>query len=323
MTNLLYYTSKEDFKMNIFNKKNYGITLNQLAENWLLYKKYSVKDSTYFRYQYIIKRYIIPNFQDEKLYILEDCDFNRFIDNLMQRLSKKTIKDVIIVLKSMLRYAESKYHFDFKLNLITIPKNEPSKINILTKVERKKLENFCKESASFRDIGIVICLNTGIRIGEICALTWNNIDLENDLLRISQSMQRIYKNKKNTTVTIDTPKTKTSIREIPISTKLHKILTQVRKENMITGNEFFLTGSTTKYIEPRNYQYMYKNCLKKCNIPYHKFHVLRHTFATECVQIGMDVKSLSEILGHASVDITLNKYVHSSFENKKKYLEKL
>ncbi len=309
--------------MNIFNKKNYGITLNQLAENWLLYKKYSVKDSTYFRYQYIIKRYIIPNFQDEKLYILEDCDFNRFIDNLMQRLSKKTIKDVIIVLKSMLRYAESKYHFDFKLNLITIPKNEPSKINILTKVERKKLENFCKESASFRDIGIVICLNTGIRIGEICALTWNNIDLENDLLRISQSMQRIYKNKKNTTVTIDTPKTKTSIREIPISTKLHKILTQVRKENMITGNEFFLTGSTTKYIEPRNYQYMYKNCLKKCNIPYHKFHVLRHTFATECVQIGMDVKSLSEILGHASVDITLNKYVHSSFENKKKYLEKL
>ena len=149
-----------------------------------------------------------------------------------------------------------------------------------------------------------------------------NIDLEKNELHIRHTLQRIYdKDQKKTKIIIDKPKTRNSVRNIPISNKLHEILKELRKE--YKDDDYFLTGDTEKYIEPRSYQYIFKDILRKSKIKKYKFHILRHTFATECIEVGMDVKSLSEILGHASVEITLNKYVHSSYKTKKKYLEKL
>lgn len=304
-------------------KKDKSITLQKIIDSWLLYKKCKIKESTYYRYQYIIRKYILPNFGEKKAIYLEDYDFNLFINKLIETLSPKTTKDIIVVLKSILKYAERKYNFDFKLDLVSLPKYEPEEIEILSKKDKKQLEEMCYKNATFRNIGILVCLNTGIRIGEICALTWKNINLEKDTLVIDKTMQRIYKDKNNTIVLIDTPKSKKSIREIPISKKMHSILREIKTRNKINGNEFFLTGEDDKFIEPRRYQYMFKKCLKECNIQDYHFHALRHTFATNCIEIGMDVKSLSEILGHASVDITLNKYVHSSLKTKKTYLEKL
>lgn len=304
-------------------KKDKSITLQKIIDSWLLYKKCKIKESTYYRYQYIIRKYILPNFGEKKAIYLEDYDFNLFINKLIETLSPKTTKDIIVVLKSILKYAERKYNFDFKLDLVSLPKYEPEEIEILSKKDKKQLEEMCYKNATFRNIGILVCLNTGIRIGEICALTWKNINLEKDTLVIDKTMQRIYKDKNNTIVLIDTPKSKKSIREIPISKKMHSILREIKTRSKINGNEFFLTGEDDKFIEPRRYQYMFKKCLKECNIQDYHFHALRHTFATNCIEIGMDVKSLSEILGHASVDITLNKYVHSSLKTKKTYLEKL
>ncbi len=304
-------------------KKNKSITLEEIIDSWLLYKRCKLKESTYYRYQYIIKKYILPSLGKEKIVYLQHYDFNLFIDKLIDSLSPKTAKDIIIVLKSILKYAERKYNFDFKLDLITLPKYQPEEIQILSKKEKQQLEEMCYKNATFRNIGILICLNTGIRIGEICALTWKNINLERDTLVINKTMQRIYKDKNNTIILIDTPKSKKSIREIPISKKLHNLLLEIKNNNKFNGDEFFLTGENNKFIEPRNYQYMFKKCLNECNIKEYNFHALRHTFATNCIEIGMDVKSLSEILGHASVDITLNKYVHSSLKTKKIYLEKL
>lgn len=300
-----------------------SITLGMLIDSWLLYKKHKLKESTFYRYQYITNKYIMPEFAETNVVNLLEYDFNLFIDKLIQELSVKTVRDIIVVVKSILKYTERKQDLDFKLDLISIPKCETEDIDILNKKEQKKLVEMCCNNPTFRNIGILICLYTGIRIGELCALKWEDIDLKHDILRINKTMQRVYRNKKDTIIIIGSPKSKKSIREIPICKKLHNILKELNDANQFKGDEFFLSGTVDKFIEPRNYQYMFKKLLADCNIKDYKFHILRHTFATNCIEIGMDIKSLSELLGHSNVDITLNRYVHSSFKTKRYYIEKL
>ena len=299
------------------------VLLEDIANEWLTYRKVSVKSTTYYRYKYIINKYILPYFASKNIYYLESYSINMYINYISSQFSAKTVNDILIVFKSILKYIQRKFNVDYMLDLIPTPKYEQDEINILKDTEKMRLEKFCISSNDLRTIGIFICLNTGMRIGEICALTWNDIDLENRIFNINKSMQRIYKGKKNTLVEINTPKTKKSIRKIPISSKILSILKELKRLNKYVGEEYFLTGCTEKYIEPRNYQYLFKRCLELCNIPNYNFHVLRHTFATNCIKVGMDIKSLSEILGHANVNITLNKYVHSSYSIQKKFLEKL
>lgn len=206
---------------------------------------------------------------------------------------------------------------------MSLPKLVKRKIQILSKKEKDKLEKYCLEENNLKTLGILICLNTGIRIGELCALKWENINLEERKIYIKKTIERVYiKKEKKTKIIIDTPKSNSSIREIPINNKLYEILKKMKGKSK--KNEYVLTGSDTHYIEPRNYQYYFKVILKKSKIKAsYKFHALRHTFATICIEIGMDIKSLSEILGHADVSVTLNVYVHSSDKLKRKFLEKL
>ena len=148
------------------------------------------------------------------------------------------------------------------------------------------------------------------------------IALVNIIVAIIAMVIAFIKKEKKTKIIIDTPKSNSSIREIPINNKLYEILKKMKGKSK--KNEYVLTGSDTHYIEPRNYQYHFKVILKKSKIKAsYKFHALRHTFATICIEIGMDIKSLSEILGHADVSVTLNVYVHSSDKLKRKFLEKL
>ena len=162
-----------------------------------------------------------------------------------------------------------------------------------------------------------------MRIGEICALKWENIDLEKKEIRVRYTLERIYNENLNKTEVIrDTPKSQKSIRNIPINNKLYKILKEIAYK--YENSSFFLTGNDEKFIEPSVYRYNFKRILRKSKIKTnYKFHILRHTFATFCISVGMDIKTLSELLGHSSVEITLNLYVHSSYETKKKFLEKL
>lgn len=300
-----------------------NISFNELTEEWLLYKKHRIKKSTYCRYRYVITKYLSESFNDIYLWELENFDFNAFSDSILEKYTVKTVRDIVVEFKAILKYAERRYGFDFKIDLISMPRISESKIKILSKIEQKKIKEFCFASAELRDIGILLCLYTGIRIGEISALTWNDIDLKNNLLHINKTMERIYVNSGNTLIYIGEPKSKSSIRTIPLPTSISIILKRINKRNCFNGDEFFLTGTNEKFIEPRNYQYWFKKRLEKLEISKNKFHILRHTFATNCVQIGMDVKSLSEVLGHSNVSVTLNKYVHSSHEMKKRYLEKL
>ncbi len=299
-------------------------TLNfeKISEEWLEYKKNTVKQSTYYNYMFIINKYLKPRLKKLRLKKLLKFNYNELVSELTEELSKKTVRDVANVMKAILRYVDEKYDYSVKLETISTPKVEVENLKILSKRERNKLERYCLKSNDIKCIGIVVCLNTGMRIGEICALKWEDIDFNERVIRIRKTLQRVYVGGKETSkVVIDKPKTRSSIRSIPISNKLYEILQPLKKDYQ--KEDFFLTGSSEKFLEPGNYRYAYTKILKASRLKKYKFHILRHTFATTCIEVGMDAKSLSEILGHSNVNITLGRYVHSSNRIKKKYLEKL
>lgn len=309
---------------NVEKKQSLGeLTFSIIVKEWLCDRKKEVKESTFSNYLYVIKKYLLNELGDDSLESMEKKNFNELIDELLQGLSTKTVRDILIILRSILDYANTNYGCNIKIKQIKVPRLEQEPLIILSKSEQERMKAYCLRENSLRSIGIFICLNTGLRIGEICALRWNNIDLEKREISIRNTLQRIYdEDLKQTKVVMEKPKTRTSIRNIPISNKLYNILKQLEKEHQ--EEEFFLTGNTELYIEPRIYRDYFKKTLRKSKIKnLYKFHILRHTFATNCIEVGMDTKSLSEILGHATIEMTLNKYVHSSYERKKKFLEKI
>ena len=293
------------------------MNFENIAKDWIENKKVSIKKSTYYNYLFIIEKYLNPEFKGKNIKKIKN--YNDYIQKLSENLSAKTVRDIANVLKVILKYYEDKYDYILQINKINMPRVAKK---ILSTEEKSKLEKYCVEKNTLKALGIIICLNTGMRIGEICSLKWKDIDLEMKKIYVDKTMQRIYnKNKKSSDVIIDRSKTECSIRDIPINKNIYGILKQLKKK--YKDNDYFLSGKEDKIIEPRNYQYTFKTILKQCKIRPYKFHILRHTFATNCIEVGLDAKSLSEILGHSNVNITLGIYIHSSDRIKKKYLEKL
>lgn len=311
--------------MNIFKRqidfRLWRVKFKKLTDNWLLYKKHRIKESTYLNYNYIINTYLNEKFRKKRLNFFLNYDMNEFIDALESNLSSKTVRDIVLVLKSILKFAERKYNANFKLDLITMPTADKNELQVFNEKEVKRIEKECLKSEDIRSIGVLIAVYTGMRIGEICALKWENIDLSKRLIHVTQTLQRVYIEKKKTKIIITPPKTKTSQRKIPIPSILYDEL-KLKSVNY-KKEAYVLTGDENKYIEPRTFQYVYKKILESGQVKYRNFHCLRHTFATRCVRVGMDIKSLSEVLGHSDVNITLNRYVHSSYDSKKKFMEKL
>ena len=286
----------------------------------LNYKKISIKDSTYYNYLFIIEKYLNPEFKDKDIESIKN--YNYYVQKLQKTLSSKTIRDIMNVLKSILKYYETEYDCILQVKRINVPRLEKTRLKILSNKEKEKLEKYCFEKNTLKTLGIMLCLNTGMRVGEICALKWKNIDIESKYIYVENTLQRVYNGeKRNSNIIIDKPKSDSSIRSIPINQKMYDILKSMKKK--YKDEDYFLSGKSNKIVEPRNYQYTFKSILKKCKLKPYKFHILRHTFATNCIEVGMDAKSLSEILGHSDVNITLGIYVHSSDKIKKKYLEKI
>lgn len=299
------------------------ITFKTIAEDFLIFKKQQIKQSTYFNYTYKIQKYLLPAFEDLSLGEIAEYDFNRFSELLLEssQISNKFLKDILLVLKSILKYAEKKYDVKMKLDLINLPRVRSHSLKVFSESDKRKIKSYCMNSQNPKEIGIALCLYTGMRIGEICALKWEDIDLNKRLIYVRHTLQRVYVDRKNTKILIDAPKSEKSIRNIPMSNMIYSKLKSMREN--YSKEDFFLTGNSKSFMEPRGYQYTFKKMLKECKIAERNFHCLRHTFATDCISVGMDVKSLSEILGHSDVGITLNRYVHSSDKIKKRYLEKL
>lgn len=301
----------------------------EIAASWLINAQVRVKESTYSKYRRIIlvNLAVLLNISLEKIttQVIES-----FINTLLLQgrqdgqggLAPKTVHDILIILRCIFNYAKqhgNQIYCDLSLIKITPPKQ---KIKILSKSDQTRLNRFLFQNMTYKNLGIALCLYTGIRIGELCALKWQNINLEEGILKINQILQRIQtpapKPSPKTKIIISEPKSKTSIREIPLPDFLIDILKPLQQ----SPTAFILTGSQYHFLEPRTMQYYFSRILKSCNINPINFHALRHTFATRSIELGFELKSLSEILGHSSVNITLEKYVHSSFELKKENMKK-
>ena len=196
-----------------------------------------------------------------------------------------------------------------------------NEIVVFNEKERQKLLKYLIESQNIKNLGVLISLYSGLRIGEVCGLKWKDIDFENKVLNVRRTIQRVYLGERESKIISTTPKSKKSIRKIPLA----KILIEKLKplSTLYSKEDYIINGLSDKYTEPLVYRYTYQSVLKECNVPYRKYHCLRHTFATRCIRVGMDIKSLSEVLGHSNIGITLSTYVHSSYEVKKKYIDKL
>jgi len=205
---------------------------------------------------------------------------------------------------------------------VPYPKQIKPKIEILSEQEQTQLKRYLCSHLNYFTFGLLLARYTGIRIGELSALKHSDISTDG-VLHISRTLQRI-KNldkhaKSKTNISIDTPKSHASIRDIPIPKfimKLYQTLPNIKPDS-------YLLTNSEKFIEPRNIERRYKTILKKARIKTKTFHILRHTFATEWVRLGFDHKTLSEILGHNSVKITLDRYVHSDIMKTRKYMDRL
>lgn len=296
--------------------------LKTAASLWLSSKKSQVKPATYAKYTGILTNHILSYFGETELRRIREKEIYAFTEHLSeaQHLSAKTVRDILSVLKMLLRFSARRgFCKPLRLEDIQI-KCPPPKPRVFTKEEQERLEQLVFSDLQPRFIGILISLYTGLRIGELCALKW--ADVGGDTLSVRKTLQRVQtfaseKSAPKTRIVIETPKSLCSVREIPLPDFLIPILKKFRTENA-----YVLTGRKT-HTEPRAYSNLFRRCLEQCGIQNASFHTLRHTFATRCIESGMDVKSLSEILGHASVQITLNRYVHSSMEFKRRQMQKL
>ena len=226
-------------------------------------------------------------------------------------LSAKYVSDIIIVFKTMAKYISKIHGFRNILADVSLPKVQKKEKPLLSNTQQWQLCKFLTKNLSPTALCILLSLYTGLRVGEVCGLMWGDIDFEKSLITIRRTVQRIRTESHKTRIIADTPKSRTSCRTIPISKFIMKLL----RESRSADNHYVLSNSEI-VIEPRTLQRRFKQILKKADLPSVSYHSLRHAFATNCLQAGFDVKTLSEILGHASVETTLNRYVHTSMERK-------
>lgn len=294
------------------------------AKDWLAVKKLKVKESTYAKYLVNVHRHILPLIGNTPI---DQLTTKRLLDMSHQLLeiplAPKTVRDLLVMVKGILREAARIGEGRFLPPEIVYPPDMRRELRILTHSEQQRLEAILCTEISMDKLGILICLYTGLRVGEICALRWGDICLEKSWIRVDRTIQRIQAVQDDdwsrTKVVIQSPKSRTSRRTIPIPPFLTELLSPFLQDAPQT---YILTGRTDHYLEPRTYQNHLKRYLQLADIPDIPFHALRHTFATRCVEIGFDVKSLSEILGHANVNITLNRYVHASLSLKRQNMNR-
>jgi len=313
---------KQFQQQNRMPKSECTLTIDEIALKWLnedikTYKKYS----TYVKYEYIYNNHIKPHIGDrlcthihiDECIQLIEYEFFNYNKN---KLSKSTISSIKNVLNQILKAGNIPSRISSKdIKALEQNQYEKTQFKIFTRDEQEKMvENLLCDLNSYK-LGILVCMLTGLRLGEICALKTADIDLDKRMLYVRRTAQRIKVNNDNhkTELIIGEPKTKSSIRTIPICDLLFSIL-----QTSIPVDTFLVNGKNI--MEPRTYQCFFRKYQESLSIHPINFHALRHTFATNCVENGMDIKCLSEILGHSNVQITLNRYVHPSYEQKLKQL---
>lgn len=309
-----------------------ALTIKEISIQWLAQNRFSVRKSTHVRYSLIVEKHIIPKLGAIRVDRLTVNHLSDFVTAEMTSgrvdgkggLSPKTVRDITTILRSILKQIQRRYNLPDIANDIKPPKVPKHRVNILSAENLSRLDQTLKAKPSNYNIGILIGEYTGARLGELCALRWGDIDFHTQLIHIHATVQRLPTPKgtgQKTGLVITDPKTAGSDRFIPIPLQIVPILKEASKGK--DRDAFIMTGRADKCLDPRTCQYRWKQLLTRLNIEYVNFHVLRHTFATTAIKKGMDVKNLSEILGHAGVKITLERYVHPTMDMKREQMNQL
>lgn len=301
----------------------------EVLEMWLNEKKKYVKESTYAYYRFEVQNYIVPILGNQLIQKITEEEIQnavlRWQSEGMQGgrpLKKSTVQNLVMLIKQVFRYAVKKRIIEnYTLDIHFAPYTEVRKIEIFSQKEQNKLIQAILKELSYKTFGILLCMNSGIRIGELCALKWSDIDILGKVIHINKTLQRIYIQDAlpKTQIIITTPKTATSVRDIPLSDKVYMIMQELDNIN----KEGYVLSNDKQYIEPRTFRKFYSDFLERHGIAVRHFHCLRHTFATRCIENGADYKSVSEILGHTTINTTLNMYVHPQMEEKRKCVDML
>lgn len=298
-------------------------TIREIAAAWKEYKRPYVKQSTMAAYVLILENHILPTFGEDNS--LPEQSVQAFVLHKIESgLSTKSVKDILIVLKMVMKFGVKKewmtyYEWDIKYP----PSSENKVLDVLSVTNHRKILNHIQSHFTFMGLGIYISLSTGLRIGEICALKWSDINVTDGILTVNRTIERIYiieGEKKHTELVINTPKTKNSCREIPMNKELLGMLKPLKK---VVNDDYYILTNDERPTEPRTYRNYYKRLMEKLDIPKLKYHGLRHSFATRCIEVGYDYKTVSVLLGHSNISTTLNLYVHPNMEQKKRCIDKV
>ena len=284
------------------------IKVGKVYREWMNAMMNRVKESTLANYRNKFEKHILPEFGDIPCADLTAGRINAFINKkLADGLSASYVRDIFTVFKTMLKYAQEEYGFRLSLKNVVLPKAERKQVEKISDTEQKKLVSYLKANMSLTAFGILLSLFMGLRIGELCGLKWEDVDFQNKILHIRRTVQRISSANGNrkTKIVISAPKSATSFREIAIPDMLMKYFEMFRDEAY-----YFILSRTDKPVEPRTMQYRYKKIQQSAEVENHNYHKLRHTFATNSAEKGFNVKVLSAVLGHSSVTLTLNRYIH-------------
>lgn len=298
-------------------------TVREIAAAWKEYKRPYVKQSTMAAYVLILENHVLPYFGDGDS--LHEQAVQAFVlQKLESGLSVKTIKDILIVLKMVMKFGvknEWMNYYEWDIKYPTTSTNK--ELEVLSVANHRKILNYIQSHFTFTGLGIYISLSTGLRIGEVCALKWSDINVTDGTITVSRTIERIYiieGEEKHTELVINTPKTKNSCREIPMSKELLAMIKPLKK---IVNDDFYVLTNDERPTEPRTYRNYYKGLMAKLDIPKLKYHGLRHSFATRCIEAGCDYKTVSVLLGHSNISTTLNLYVHPNMEQKKRCITKM
>lgn len=308
------------------NKCSCNMTLAEAANLWLAEKRDCWKITTYSAYENLTRKYIIPSLGTCKVSKITEELLTKLVNKIRytqngKRLSDGYLHNICSVVIMIMNHLRTKHYFVINIPGNPIMQSRQSFMILPSDHDLAKLEEylFTHMSKDGTSLGILTSLYTGIRIGELCGLTWENINLNDEVIYIRQNMQRtkLFDGQKNKTqIVFQKPKTVNSIREIPIPPILLPLFQKQQGEK----SEFLIKGRKRAYAEPRTVEYRFEHILEKCSINKFHFHMLRHTFASRCIVKGFDVKSLSELLGHSNIQTTLNLYVHSSKQHKKQLM---
>lgn len=322
--------------------RNEKMKFKDLLYLWLEEVRTTLAPSTYVKYYRMSERYVLPYFSQLSILEVTVFELKKYREYLIQltmtgQLEEGSVRCLIMIVNTVMNEA-------FKLKLIPdevhiLPgiRKRRQIVEVFSQEEQKKLENYLKEHIRSSTLAIYLCLYTGLRLGEICALRWECVHIKEGYLQVKSTVQRLEmiekanfeenisfpkkEKKRKSCLMITAPKSSSSNRLVPIPSFLLPLLETYKTKS--NPENFLLSESIETPMEPRTFQYQYKKCLAEAGIRYLNFHSVRHTFATRCIHVGMDPKTLSEILGHSDLKITLDYYFHSSFEFKKDQMERL